>query len=249
MSSSRAGPGPIAVAIRAARDRGVCPLVSPAVSRHGDARHVSFGLYMARPTSSTRRGVPDSSLYVVMYGVKGRDSSPCGSRPIRIIIVVVSSADARVVVATWRGTSRARVASRARSEVRRSSWTRVSDGFGTRMSSADATPIIIITIDFFGTARRRRRVDARAMGGSGALGRGGWRDSSRRARACGWSRGVGRDGEGRGARRTAAEAEARVDASSRADDRGRRRRWVECDERARERRWRRRRARRRSWRR
>ena len=34
------------------------------------------------------------------------------------------------------------------------------------MSSADATPIIIITIDFFGTARRRRRVDARAMGGS-----------------------------------------------------------------------------------
>lgn len=154
-------------------------------------------------------------------------------------------------VVTWRGTSRARVASRARSDVRRSSWTRVSDGFGTRMSSADATPIIIITIDFFGTARRRRRVDARAMGGSGALGRGGWRDSSRRARACGWSRGVGRDGEGRGARRTAAaaEAEARVDASSRADDRGRRRRWVECDERARERRWRRRRARRRSWRR
>lgn len=150
-------------------------------------------------------------------------------------------------VVTWRGTSRARVASRARSDVRRSSWTRVSDGFGTRMSSADATPIIIITIDFFGTARRRRRVDARAMGGSGALGRGGWRDSSRRARACGWSRGVGRDGEGRGARRT--EAEARVDASSRADDRGRRRRWVECDERARERRWRRRRARRRSWRR
>ena len=203
---------------------------------------------MARHTSRTRSRVPDSSIYVYMYGVKGRDSSPCGSRRIRIGIGVIGRRARRRRDLAW-DVARARAASRATSVVRPSSWTRVSDGFGTRMSSADATPIIIITIDFFGTARRRRRVDARAMGGSGALGRGGWRDSSRRARACGWSRGVGRDGEGGGARRTAAEAEARVDASSRADDRGRRRRWVGCDERARERRWRWRRARRRSWRR
>ena len=60
------------------------------------SRRVSLG-FTGRDSSLMRdmclfwygatHGVPDWSLYVVMYGVKGRDSSPCGSRPMRIIII------------------------------------------------------------------------------------------------------------------------------------------------------------------
>ena len=129
-----------------------------------------------------------------------------------------------------------------------SSWTRASVG-GEVWTSSAGRPIASdgCVLD---TARRRRRIDARAMGEDGARRWDGWRGASRCARARGWcSVGVSAVGE-EDARSTAA---ARVDARARADDRERRRRrgrrWMGCDESASERRWRRRRARRRRWRR
>ena len=86
---------------------------------------------MARHTSRTRSGVPDWSIYVCMYGVKGRDSSPCGSRPMGIIVVVGIGRRARDVVVGHRARASRRERG-ARSVVRHGRAFRTGMGRGCR---------------------------------------------------------------------------------------------------------------------